>query len=174
MNLSTGRIVVIVALIVLGLAVLANGFGSGSTAATPSASPSVSETASPTGGGTETETPPPSPTPAPQTKGVLIMAMNGTDVVGAGAAAQTLLEDEGYKAPEAAIDAPVQGVKKTTVYYRDDDNAAQNQSDAAYIADKYFGGAPVKPLDAGIDAQVPATVTVVVVVGEDYATQLTE
>jgi hypothetical protein len=174
MNLSTGRIVVIVALIVLGLAVLANGFESGSTAATPSSSPSVSETASPTGGGTETETPPPSPTPEPQTKGVLIMAMNGTDVTGAGAAAQTLLEDAGYKAPELAADAPVQGVKKTTVYYRDDDNAAQNQSDATYIADTYFGGAPVKPLDEGIDAQVPATVTVVVVVGEDYATKLTE
>jgi len=173
MNLSTGRIVVIVALIVLGLAVLANGFESGSTAATPSTSPSVSPTSSPSPGGTETQTPS-SPTPAPQTDGVLIMAMNGTDVTGAGAAAQTLLEDEGYKAPEIAADAPVQGVKKTTVYYRDDDNAAQNQSDATYIADTYFGNAPVKPLDAGIDAEVPATVTVVVVVGEDYATKLTE
>jgi LytR cell envelope-related transcriptional attenuator len=156
MNLSTGRIVVIVALIVLGLAVLANGFGSDSPAATASPSPSVSDTVSPSGGPSATESPPASPTPAPQTKGVLIMAMNGTDVTGAGAAAQTLLVDAGYKAPELAVDAPVQGVKKTTVYY------------------EYFGGAPVKPLDEGIDAEVPATVTVVVVVGDDYATQLTE
>jgi LytR cell envelope-related transcriptional attenuator len=174
MNLSTGRIVVIVALIVLGLAVLANGFGSDSTAATASPSPSVSDAASPSGGPSVTESPQASPTPAPQTKGVLIMAMNGTDVTGAGAAAQTLLVDAGYKAPELAVDAPVQGVKKTTVYYRDDDNAAQNKADATYIADEYFGGAPVKPLDEGIDAAVPATVTVVVVVGDDYATQLTE
>jgi hypothetical protein len=32
----------------------------------------------------------------------------------------------------------------------------------------------VKPLDPGIDAQVPSTVTVVVVVGDDYATKLTQ
>ena len=33
------------------------------------------------------------------------------------------------------------------MYYRDDENAAQNQADATYIADTYFDGAPVKKLD---------------------------
>jgi hypothetical protein len=171
-NLSTGRIVIIVGLIGVGLAVLANGFlddGSAVAAPSGSATPSGSVTSAPT----DTETPPPSPTPSPQTTGVLIMALNGTDVTGAGAAAQTLLVDAGYKAPKDAADAPVQGVKKTTVYYRDDANAAQNESDATYIADQYFDGAPVKPLDADLDGVVPASVTVVVVVGDDYASTLT-
>jgi hypothetical protein len=171
MNLSTGRIVIIVGLIVIGLAVLANGFVDGTTtAATPTSSASPTET--PSGTASPTDTASPTETPAPQKKGVLIMVLNGTDVDGAGAAAQTMLTDDGYKAPAVADDAPVQGVKKTTVYYRDDDNAAQNEADATYIADKYFSGAPVKPLDADVDSVVPPSVTVVVVVGEDYATKL--
>jgi hypothetical protein len=175
MNLSTGRVVIIVALIVVGLAVLANGFvGGTTTAATPSGS--VAPTGSPSAGGPDSspsETESPTTTPSPQTKGVLIMALNGTDVAGAAAAAQTMLVDDGYKAPVDAADAPVQGVKKTTVYYRDDDNAAQNKSDATYIADNYFSGAPVKKLDPNVYSDVPDSVTVVVVVGDDYASTLT-
>lgn len=171
MNLSTGRILIIVALVVAGLAVLANGFvDTGGTAAvgvTPT--PSTSMTASPS----STDTASPTVTPAPQTEGVLIMALNGTDVTGAGAAAQDLLVSDGYKETKPAGDAPVSGVKKTTVYYRDDDNAAQNQADATYIADTYFNGAPVKKLDPSYSDVVPASVMVVVVVGEDYASTLT-
>jgi hypothetical protein len=173
MNLSTGRIVIIIGLIVVGLAVLANGFDGGSTSAAPASSPTPSG-ASPTDSGSPSKSESPTETPSPQTKGVLIMALNGTDVVGAGGAAQTMLVDDGYKAPKDATNAPVQGVKKTVVYYRDDDNAAQNKSDATYIADQYFGGAQVKPLDPDVDAAVPPNVTVVVVVGQDYATKLTQ
>jgi len=173
MNLSTGRIVIIVGLVVVGLAVLANGFVDDTTvAASPTASATPSSTSTKTG--TPTDTASPTVTPAPQTKGVLFMALNGTDVPGAGAAAQTVLTDDGYKAPQTAADAPVQGVKKTVVYYRDDDNAAQNEADATYIADTYFGGAQVKPLDPEVDSTVPSSVTVVVVVGEDWATKLTK
>ena len=170
MNLSTGRVLVIVALIVVGLAVLANGFSdSGTTGAALTPTPSG-------GGHTTSTTPPPtsappSPTPAPQTKGVLFMAMNGTDVPGAGAAAQTVLTDAGYTAPKDAIDAPTSGIKKTIVYYRDDQDAAQNQANAAYVAQKFFKGATVKPLDTSLTG-VPASATIVVVVGEDYAQQL--
>ena len=172
MNLSTGRVLVIVALIVGGLAILANGFtDSGSSAATTSPTPT-------TGGHSSTSTPPattspssPTATPAPQTKGVLFMAMNGTDVPGAGAAAQTVLTDAGYTAPKDAIDAPTSGIKKTIVYYRDDQDAAQNQANAAYVAQKFFKGAIVKPLDTSLTG-VPPSATIVVVVGEDYAQQL--
>ena len=170
MNLSIGRVVIIVALVVVGLAVLANGFlDQGSTAAAPSGSltPSVSVSQS-----SSTTSPPASPLPSPQTEGVLIMSLNGTDVTGAGAAAQDLLVSDGYKAPKPAADAPVAGVKKTTVYYRDDDNAAQNQADATYIATTYFDGAQVKSLDTELDSIVPPSVTVVVVVGEDFANSL--
>jgi hypothetical protein len=135
-NLSTGRVLVIVALIVVGLAVLANGFSdSGSTGAALSPTPSGS------GGHTTSTTPsptsvPPSPTPPPQTQGVTFMAMNGTDVPGAGAAAQTKLTNAGYVAAASAIDAPTSGINKTIVYFRDDQNAPQNQSDANYVAYK--------------------------------------
>ena len=172
MNLSTGRVLVIVALIVGGLAILANGFTDSGSAAAPSVSPSAttgghsSSTSPPT-----TETASPTVTPAPETRGVLFMAMNGTDVPGAGAAAQTKLTDAGYTAPKDAIDAPTSGIKKTIVYYRDDQDAAQNQSNAAYVAQKFFKGATVKPLDPNLTG-VPASATIVVVVGEDYAQQL--
>jgi hypothetical protein len=173
-NLSTGRVLVIVALIVVGLAVLANGFAdSGTTAATLSPTPSV------TGGGGHTSpssTPPPTsssaaPTPPPETKGVLFIAINGTDVPGAGAAAQQVLTDAGYTPSTDAIDAPTSGIKKTIVYYRDDDNAPQNQSNATYVADKFFKKAAVKPLDPSLQG-VPKSATIVVVVGDDYANQL--
>jgi hypothetical protein len=169
-NLSTGRVLVIVALIVVGLAVLANGFSdSGSTGAALTPTPSG-------GGHTTSTTPPPtsappSPTPPPQTKNVLFMAMNGTDVPGAGAAAQTKLTDAGYVAATDAIDAPTSGIKKTIVYYRNDENAPQNQSNANYVAQHYFKHALVKPLDPTMQG-VPKSATLVVVVGEDYAQQL--
>ena len=100
------------------------------------------------------------------------MALNGTDVTGAGAAAQDLLVSDGYKEAQPSDNAPVSGVK-TTVYYRDDENAAQNQADATYIADTYFDGAPVKKLDPSFSDVVPDSVTVAVVVGADYASTLT-
>ncbi len=173
MNLSTGRVLVIVALIVGGLAILANGFADSGSSAAPSASPSATSGghSSSTSPPPATGTPSPTVTPAPETNGVLFMAMNGTDVPGAGAAAQTKLTDAGYTAPKDAIDAPTSGIKKTIVYYRDDQDAAQNQSNADYVARKFFKGAAVKPLDPNLTG-VPASATIVVVVGEDYAQQL--
>ena len=88
-----------------------------------------------------------------------------------GVRAQTVLTDAGYTAPKDAIDAPTSGIKKTIVYYRDDQDAAQNQANAAYVAQKFFKGATVKPLDTSLTG-VPPSATIVVVVGEDYAQQL--
>ena len=171
-NLSTGRVLIIVALVVAGLAVLANGFiEPGSTVAAPSGSVSPTGDASPSTSVSTSVAP--TQTPEPQTKGVLFMALNGTDVTGAGAAAQDLLETDGYRKVQDAADAPVSGVKKTTIYYRADDNAAQNKSDATYVADTYFDGAPVKKLDSQTQAAVPDSATIVVVVGEDFAATLT-
>jgi hypothetical protein len=171
-NLSTGRVLVIVALIVVGLAVLANGFAdTGTTAATRSPTPSAG------GGQTSSSSAPPptsespTPTPAPETKGVIFMAMNGTNVTGAGAAAQTKLSDAGYVSAADAIDAPTGGVNRTIVYYRDDDNAPQNKANATYVADKIFKHAAVKPLDPNLTG-VPKSATIVVVVGDDYAQKL--
>jgi hypothetical protein len=173
-NLSTGRVLIIVALIVGGLAVLANGFGNDVTPTEAAASSTSSPTghASPTDTGSPTATDTPTPTPPPQKTGVLFMALNGTDVAGAGAAAQVVLTDAGYQKVQDAADAPVQNVKRTTIYFRDDADAAQNEADATYVATKYFKHAAVKKLDPDVQSLVPDSATIVVVVGGDYATQL--
>ena len=173
MNLSTGRVLVIVALIVVGLAVLANGFADEGTAASPTLSPSPGGGVSPTDTSSPTVTEPPTSTPPPNTKGVLFMALNGTTITGAGAAAQDLLANDGYTKVADAADAPTQDIKKTTIYYRPD-QTGQNQADATYVQQKYFKGGTVKKLNTAIQsANVPDSAAIVVVVGADWATKIT-
>jgi hypothetical protein len=174
-NLGTARIVVIVGLVVAGAVVLANGFPDDQgAAATPTGSPpTASPTTSP--GATTSPTQAPTQTPSPQPpKDVTFMALNGTEVTGAGADAQTLLEKDGYVAAAAAADAPSKGVQTTTIYYRGGANADQNKSDATSIADQHFQGAEIKKLDTSLQNIVPPEANVVVVVGQDYAQSLVQ
>jgi S-formylglutathione hydrolase FrmB len=173
-NLGTARIVIIVALVVVGAIVLANGFPDvGASVAAPSGAASPSQSSSP--GSTTSPTEPPSATPSPQRpKDVTFMALNGTETTGAGAAAQTLLTQDGYVSAATAADAPSKGVDTTTIYYRGGQDAAQNKSDATYIADTYFDGADVKKLDTSLQDVVPATAQIVVLVGQDYADSLVQ
>ena len=170
-NLGTARIVVIVALVVAGAAVLANGFpANGGSVAGPSAGRSPSGSASsPT---TTPTTQPPPPGPSPQTTGVSFTALNGTDVLGAGAAAQALLVKHHYNSVQDATNAPSAGVTMTTIYYRGGQGGAQNKSDAAYVAQTYFNGAAVKKLDPSLETLVPATAMIVVLIGTDDAQSL--
>jgi hypothetical protein len=169
-NLGTARILIIVALVAVGVAVLANGFDDASSpSASPSSpaptepgeSPPVSPSVSPTGE--------PTSTPPPATSDVLIAVLNGTDVPGLAGAAQEMLLSEGYKAPTDAGNAPQTGVEVTTVYYRPGDNAAQNEADATYISETFFPGSDVAKLGSTFNDLVANSVTVVIVVGEDYA-----
>jgi len=169
-NLGTARIVVIVALVVAGAVVLANGFPeSGASVAGPSGGASPSGSAS---SPTTTPTTPPPPGPSPQTTGVSFTALNGTSVTGAGAAAQALLVKHGYNSVQDATNAPSTGVTTTTIYYVGGQASAQNRSNAAYVAKTYFKGAAVKKLDVSLQSLVPATASIVVVVGQDYAQSL--
>jgi hypothetical protein len=171
-NLGTARIVVIVALVVAGAVVLANGFPDSGEAAAPVGSPSPSQTTSPSSTTTPSQAPA-SPTPEPQAPGkVTFMALNGTEVTGAGAAAEQLLTQDGYVSAQTAADAPSKGVETTTVYYRGGQDAEQNKSDATQIADVYFNKADVKKLDTSLEGVVPSTAMIVVVVGQDYADSL--
>ncbi len=175
MNLGTARIVVIVALVVAGAVVLANGFpDDGEAATTPAPSSSVSPTSSPSTSSSPTEQP--TETPSPQApKDVTFMALNGTETTGAGAAAQELMTQGGYVAvPESPDDAPSKGVETTTVYYRGGQDAEQNKSDATSIADAYFQGADIKKLDTSLQEVVPDTANIVVVIGQDYADSLVQ
>jgi hypothetical protein len=169
-NLGTGRIIVIVALLVVGAAVLANGFADGG-AALPGGGPSGTTVASesPAGSPSGPASPTASETPTPQVDGVLIQVFNGTNVTGLGATAQDSLEAKGYTINAGALDAPSKPVPETIVYYRGGGAAAQNESDATFLAKKNFKGAKVERLDPAIDDLVEKTTQVVVVVGDDYA-----
>ena len=170
-NLGTARIVVIVALVVAGAVVLANGYPeSGGSVAGPTGGASArGSSSSPT---TTPTTQPPPPGPSPQTTGVSFTALNGTSVTGAGAAAQALLVKHGYTSVQDATNAPSTGVTKTTIYYVGGQSGTQNRSDAEYVAKTYFNDATVKKLDVSLRSLVPTTASIVVVVGQDYAQSL--
>ena len=184
-NLGTWRIAIIVALVVVGVAVLANGFDPADTAiAAPSgtASPTPDDGGTtPDDGATETDAPeptdPPEETPAPNETDVPVKVFNGTSVPGLAALVQDELVEAGNAAPEEPDNAPAAPVAKTTVYYRGGPGAAQNQADATFIAASFIepvlGKMPrVLELSAVFDDVVGSSVTVVVLIGDDYAASL--
>jgi hypothetical protein len=170
-NLGTGRVLVIVALVAVGIVVLAKGFGG--TGATVASGGTSSATRTPHSPGPSSPTVTPTETarttPPPRTKDVLFMVLNGTTIPNLASTAQSMLEGEGYVASADAANAPTQGVKTTTVYYRPGQNEAQNKSDATYVSDSFFKGSNVDKLGPAFDGIVPQAATIAVVVGEDYA-----
>ena len=182
-NLGTWRIAIIVALVVVGVAVLANGFDDdGAAVAAPSGSASPTPASDGDGDG-QNGSPSPQPTqepeetPAPNESGVSVKVFNGTSVPGLAALVQDQLVEEGNEAPEEPANAPVVPVTKTAVYFLGGPQAAQNEADATYIADTYIapvvGRAPrVLELSGDLDAEVGEGITVVVLVGDDYAANL--
>jgi hypothetical protein len=178
-NLGTWRIVIIVVLVVAGVAILANGFDDTGTAV---AGPTATGSPAPDGDDGATESPDPdasptdspSPTPEPSTTGVLVKVFNGTNAPGLAGEVQETLEADQYVAPDPATDAPAKPVKRTTVYYRGGQNEDQNRADATYIAENYIepvlGGMPRVDELSSVYTQelVPNTVTVVVLIGDDY------
>jgi hypothetical protein len=168
-NLSPARLAVIVALVVGGVAVLLNGFeGSTGAAAADTSSPSPAAT-TPPASTTAAPTDPPTETPTPQTEGVAFMVFNGTSELGLAGTVQQNLEAEGYIAAEKAANAITSPVSKTTVYFRGGDDAAQNESDATYMAEELLGDAAVKLLGVDYEDAVPPDTQLVIIVGTDYA-----
>ena len=167
-NLGTARIVIILALAVGGIAVLANGFASGAVVP-PSSGGAGSETTSPSESSpTNSPTQPPKETPGPQIEGVMIAVFNGTNETGLAAEVQQLLEADGYVAAQDPADADPKPVPKTIVYFRGGANAAQNRSNARYIADTYFDGAKVSLLDQELAVDIAADANAIIIVGVDY------
>ena len=175
MNLSPGRLAVLVALVVGGIAVMMNGFGD--DGATMAAGPSdVVETTTsgspePTDGASAStsETPPPDLTP--EVEGVMIQVLNGTDQTGLASQVDLLLTGKGYTqglAPDDLVNKPVPG---TTVYFRTGDEGEQSKVDAENLATRYLKGveASVRPLGDALGTEVPSKIELVVVLGEDYA-----
>jgi LytR cell envelope-related transcriptional attenuator len=166
-NLGTARIVIILALAVGGIAVLANGFGSAAVVTPPSGA-GASETESPSTSPSNSPSQPPKETPSPQIQGVQIAVFNGTNETGLAAQVQQLLEADGYVAAQDPADADTKPAPKTVVYFRGGSGAAQNRSNARYIADTYFDGARVALLDPSLAANIADSAQAIIIVGVDY------
>jgi hypothetical protein len=164
-NPGVARLAIVIALVIGGVALLANGFSDGESAAAPGESPSASPS--------PTETPSPSRTPqrsvVPNQEGVLVQVLNGTSKAGYAGDFQILLEEEGYLRAGEPADAPDKPVLDSIVYFRRDDNRAQNRADAELLSETYLGGVPVKPMPSTLEDVVSESADVVVVLGEDQA-----
>ena len=163
MNPGVSRLAIVIALVIGGVALLANGFSDDETVASPrgSSSPSPSESPSPSRS--------PSQSIVPNKDGVLVQVLNGTSRPGYAGDFQILLEDEGYLRAGQPADAPDKPVVDSVVYFRKDDNRAQNQADAQLLSETYLSNVAVKPLPAALVDLVSESADVVVVLGEDQA-----
>jgi hypothetical protein len=160
------RIAIVVALVVAGVVVLRSGFGGGGGIALPSgASPVSSPSASPS----RSRSPKPTSTPTPQVAGVITAVFNGTGVTGLGASMEQTLTKDGYVFPVPAENSPTIPLAKSIVYYRGGADAAQNRSDAQYVADTYLkSGAKVKELAQNQYSLVDKTVQIAIFIGTDF------
>jgi hypothetical protein len=174
-NIGTARVVIIVALVVAGVAILWNGFDDAGTGALPGGGAATGATGEtgPTGPASPSgpETPSPQPTPSPRIDGVTVQVFNGTNETGLAAEVQQSLEDDGYGTPADPGNVPSSPVAQTVVYFRGGPDRAQNKSDATYLAETYFPSAKVKVLSEDV-ADVDPSVNVVVVLGVDYLDSL--
>jgi hypothetical protein len=171
MNTGTARIVIIVALLVVGGLVLANGFTNPAPVAAAS-SPQPEVTESPTTPATSTDTGSPAPaveeTPEPSPpKDVSVAVFNGTSSIGLAGTEMDKLTGDSYKLGQPPTDAPQKPVEKTVVYFVGGSDAAQNESDATALADTYYKGAKVKELSSDLGGLVDKGVEVVVVIGNN-------
>ncbi len=161
MNLGVARLAIVVALVLGGVAVLANGFADETTPANPrgSSSPSPSETPTPSKS--------PKQAVVPTKEGVLVQVLNGTNTPGAAGDFQILLENEGYLRAGEPADAPDKPVVDSVVYFRRDDKAAQNRADAQLLSETYLDDVAVEPLPQSFKDIVSESADVIVVLGED-------
>jgi hypothetical protein len=170
-NPGVTRLVIVLALVVGGVVVLTQGLDA-ETVAAPTTSP-------------DPTTPPPdeSPSPTPpdgdgggevvgQKEGVLVQVLNGTFTPGLAGDFAITLENDNYLRGGEPADAPDKPIVDTVVYFRNDDNAAQNEADARLLAEDYLPpNVPVERLPREYqseDVTDPAA-DVIVVLGEDMA-----
>ncbi len=171
MKTGGGRLVVIVAAVVIGILVLAKGLqgpaavAGGGTHTTPppgsSPTPSASSsTHSPGGGGGES----PGGLPSPKQNGVLIALFNATNTDGLAGATATKLQAKGYVLAGQPGNLPPSTT--TIIYYKDD----QGHADAVHLMELAIPEAKIKPLPKNLpQAQIPPRAELVVVLGSDYA-----
>ena len=168
-NLGTARIVIIVALAAGGIAILANGFAGGTVVTPPGSDGGAVSTSAESPSPSSSPSTPPKETPSPEVEGVQIAVLNGTNEVGLAGEVQQLLVDDGYLPAQDPDDADAKPVPKTVVYFRGGAGAAQNRSNARYVADTYFDGARVALLDPDQISNIADSAQVIIIIGVDYA-----
>ena len=143
MNPGVARLAIVIALVIGGVAVLANGFSDGETAAAPPGDRRrrLLRRVRPRHAPREQSI-------VPNQEGVLVQVLNGTSQAGYAGDFQILLEEEGYLRAGEPADAPDKPVLDSIVYFRRDDNKAQNRADAQLLSETYLGGVPVNPMPA--------------------------
>jgi hypothetical protein len=169
-NTGTTRIIIVAALVIVGVVVLANGFsGAGPPAAVGGSSgPSPSTSAST---GPSHSKSPKAGVQAHKPKAITFVVLNGTGALGLAAQFDTKLTDAGLTQGNPPGNAPTTGVRKTILYFRGGDAAAQNRADAQYVADQFFSGASVRQLASDYaSSSLIGNANVIVVVGADAQT----
>ena len=164
MNPGISRLAIVLALVIGGVAVLANGFDDDAVVARPSGSttPSPSESPSPSRS--------PQASIVPNETGVLVQVLNGTSRAGYAGDFQQMLIDLGrYLEAGDPGDAPNKPILDSIVYYRADEDGPQHEADAQFLSDEYLGGVPVERLPAELAEVVNPAADVVIVLGEDQA-----
>ncbi|HEY7280162.1 MAG TPA: LytR C-terminal domain-containing protein [Actinomycetota bacterium] len=179
MKTGAGRLIVIVAAVVVGILVLAKGLqgsaavvGSGATTSPHSGtSPSPSATGSThtpngngngnggngnNGGGGK---------PTPRQSGVMIALYNATNTDGLAGATATRLQAKGYVLAGQPGNWPPSTT--TIIYYKDD----QGKIDAQHLKELAIPEAQIKPLPKNLpsEAQIPPNAELIVGLGSDYA-----
>jgi hypothetical protein len=148
---STLKAVILVAVVVVGVILLRNGFpestGAPIGAGTSSSSTSPGQSGSPTASASASVRPP---------KEVRVQVLNGTSVGGLAADVTIVLRGDGYKTAGQG-NAPT--TNKTTVYYQEG-----YQAEAQELAQKRFPGARVRPAPDS----VPKRVNIQVILGQDF------
>jgi hypothetical protein len=166
---STLRFAIVVALVVGGVAILANAFPDsgagvlagdtdGTSVTTPPPRDGEEDGATTNGGdGQQPE--------KPDLKGVTVVTLNGTSVIGLAAAATDRLEGKDLGLvleKEGNAETPV---TMTTLYFR----GAEFQDEAELLARRFFDKADVAELPADA-SEVRRNVDIAIYLGTDYAT----
>jgi hypothetical protein len=75
----------------------------------------------------------------------------------------------GYLAAGDPGDSPDKPIVDSIVYFRADNDKAQNEADAQLLSDEYLSGVSVERLPADLADAVDPAADVIVVLGEDQA-----
>jgi hypothetical protein len=166
-NAGTTRIIIVAALVVAGALVLANGFSGAGPSIAVGGTSGPSPSTSPSSGTSHSKSPKPG-VQHQKAKNITFVVLNGTGALGLAAQFDTKLTDGGLTQGNPPGNAPTTGVRKTILYFRGGDAAAQNRADAQYVADRFFPDAAVRQLASGFaSAAIIGNANVVVVVGAD-------